>query len=518
MGKHILFSAPLLALLSITVFAGGCSEYGSEKDPIVSGPSRPAGEEGPKAPPVQGTPQSGELVETLGVFVTPNGSDAGDGTRTRPFATIQHGIDVAKKIGKRVYVCAGSFSESLELADSISVIGGLDCSQLDWKLGAADARSKVTAPKSPAISARAITSATRISGLDVVAPNATDPSGSSIGLFAEKSPGIVVASSSITAGDGAKGSDGADGVQLNQSAAHDGQAPLDWAECNAATCKRLANGYEKIAGTGGSISACGGSAAQNGEKGGDGGSGGLWVARQPDGVTYVWQVYFAKTPEAGGSGTSAVGAAGTDGVPAALAGGLGVTGYAPADGNSGTDGQPGKGGAGGAGTAPALSPSAALYTKIYRGISGAGGGGGGCPGLAGQAGKGGGASIAMALVDSPIVVEDVVARAGKGGAAGLGTFGGAPRRGGAPNGSADFIQSSKNGGNGGIAGTSSNGSAGPSFGVAHVGAAPTLKGTTKVEQGQGGAGVDARSQLMGVGGNASIAATPAGLSEAIHAF
>ena len=517
MAKTNLFSASLLPLLLIA-----CGGFSGESDPGANGNPLPdAGvAQDPKAPPVPGKPQTSDLVESLGVFVTNAGSATPDGTRARPYPSIQQGIDAAKKVGKRVYVCAGSYPEALVLADSISVIGGLDCSKPEWVVGAPDARSKVVSPTSPAITARAITSATKISGLDVVAPNATEPGSSSIGVFADNSPALVVASSSITAGDGAKGTNGAEGTQLNQTAMHDGVPSIDWVECSPATCKKVGIGYEKVMGAAGAISNCGGLPSQDGERGGDGGSGGLWVARQPDGVTYVWQIYGAANgPDVGGPGTSAVGTPGTNGPPAAQVGSLSSTGYAPADGNPGTDGQPGRGGAGGAGTSPSLAPSLATYTKIYRGISGAGGGGGGCPGLSGKPGTGGGASIALALVESAIVIEETKLVSGAGGAAGLGAFGSAPRRGGSPGYGPYPAQASGNGGNGGVAGTSSNGSAGPSFAIAHVGGAPTLDNASKTEAGRGGAGVPARTKTEnGVGTPTSIAATPDGLSEAIHAF
>lgn len=517
MGKHTLFTtAPLLSLLLIA-----CSEYAGQPEPLVNGPNAPVAD-APKAPPVQGAPQSTDLVETLGVFVTEKGNDAGDGSRTRPFATIQHGIDVAMKVGKRVYVCAGSYSESLTIADSISVIGGLDCSQLEWKPASADARSKIVAPTSPAITARGITSATRVSNLDVLAPNATQESGSSIGLLAERAPALVVASSSITAGDGAKGKDGSDGVQLVQTGTLDGTPSQPWAVCSALTCKLVAgNRYEKPGGNAGATSVCSGAPGHDGEMGGTGGSGGLYRVVRDEAGSFVALPYEnnpANLAEGGGSRTSAVGAAGVDGANAALVGTLGAEGYAPASGVAGTDGQPGKGGSGGAGAFPSFLNLASYEDATIRGMSGAGGGAGGCPGLAGQPGGGGGASIAVALVESPIVLEDTRVASGTGGAPGLGSFGSRPSRGGSANGGTYPEQAGMHGGNGGVAGTSSNGSAGPSFGVAHVGAAPTLKGATKVEQGKGGAGVEARTKTQGVGGDVSIAATPDGLSEAIHAF
>jgi len=514
MAKTNLFTASLLPLLLLA-----CGEFSGEE----SNGSQPAGTEqtGPKAPPVEGKPQTSELVESLGVFVTSTGSTTPDGTRARPFPSIQQGIDAGKKVGKRVYVCAGSYSEALVLADSISVIGGLDCSKPEWTIGAPDARSKVIAPTSPAITARAISAATKISGFDVVAPNATEPGASSIGLLADKSPALVVASSSITAGDGAKGADGAEGVQLNQTAMHDGVPALASVQCNAGnplTCPLESGKFKRVAGSAGAVSECGGTPAQNGEKGGDGGSGGLYVVLKID-LSYDFGVYNFQGPQAGGPGTGAVGAAGIDGAAAPAAGLVSSMGYVPADGNPGTDGQPGKGGAGGAGGPPSYAAVTVAEDTVHRGVGGAGGGAGGCPGLAGQPGKGGGASIAIALVQSAIKIEETSMVAGIGGASGLGAFGSAPRRGGAPGYAAVAAQASGHGGNGGVAGTSSNGSAGPSFAIAHVGGAPSLDNASKAEAGKGGTGVPARTKTEnGVGTPTSIAATPDGLAEALHAF
>ena len=522
MAKTNLFTASLLPLLLIA--CAGSAEQ-TEGDATAKPPARSTTDgSDPKAPPVPGKPQTGDLVESLGVFVTSAGSATPDGTRARPFPSIQQGIDAAKKVGKRVYVCAGSYSEALVLADSISVIGGLDCSKPEWTVGGPDARTKIVAPTSPAITARAITTPTKIAGLDVVAPNATDPGASSIGLFADKSPALIVASSSITAGDGAKGRDGAEGILLVQTGTIDGIPSEPGVECTAATCKQYTENnqpkYYKPNDNAGATSICAGAPGHDGEPGGAGGSGGLSeLYLGPDGeplmAPYKGNSFYL--PAFGEVRYSTPGAAGLNGGNADPVGTLGADGYAPANGTPGTDGSPGKGGSGGAGLQfEGWQP----YREgtIFRGTSGAGGGAGGCPGLAGGAGEGGGASIAIALVESPILIENAKVVSATGGAPGLGAFGSKPGRGGAPGYGPYPAQASRNGGNGGVAGTSGNGAAGPSFGIAHVGAAPRTTSSV-VTPGSGGASVPARTKAdNGVGALTSIAATPDGLSEAIHAF
>ncbi len=532
MGKAPRFAtARFLPLLLIGAAVPACHSFGDGAGDPLSGdtpnaPANAAGADAPKAPPVHGAPQTSDLVESLGVFVTPSGTTDGDGTRARPLASIQAGIDLAKKVGKRVYVCKGTFAESLTVADSISLVGGLDCSHVEWAPGAPGARTRIEARSSPAIVAREITTATRLYGFDVVAPDADAPSASSIGLFATRSPALVVASSSITAGAGAKGSDGVDGVQLVQTGHVDGNALLGSTPCDTQECE-LRNGiWSKPMAMPGGRSVCEGAPGHDGEVGGSGGSGGLSETYWDGvGVRFMWRHYrndVAYAPEGGGSRTSAAGAAGIDGLNARRLGTIDATGYVPVSGTSGTDGQPGKGGSGGAGIM--TSALAASYPEgtVFRGMGGASGGAGGCPGLAGSGGAGGGASFGILLVESPITIEDASIASKSGGAAGWGAFGSMATKGGErgydPSEQAHPQTMARAGGRGGAAGVSGNGSAGPSFAVAHVGAPPVTTSSTKLSPGVGGAGVQARTRTDDLGNTKTIPATDDGASEAIHAF
>jgi len=156
---------------------------------------------------------------------------------------------------------------------------------------------------------------------------------------------------------------------------------------------------------------------------------------------------------------------------------------------------------------------------VWRAASGDAGGAGGCPGLAGTPGKGGGGSIALALVESPLVLDGAELVSMKAGSAGKGVFGSDATAGGAAGvgWSVDPIFTGRPGGRGGLAGVSTNGSSGPSLGVIHSGAAPKIMGSTKIVPGPGGAGVDAQVRTV-LGSTKTIPATEAGLSEAIHAL
>ena len=510
------FTALVLVLAASS--AAACSSFGTTDEPASSAP--PPGQsadggpsETPKAPAVTGTPDSSEVNETYGVFVAPRGTASGDGSREHPLNTVQAGIERGKMVGKRVYVCSGTYREALTLADSIAIIGGADCSGPTWKLGST--KSRIESPTSPAVSAKDIASPTRIEGLDVVAPNATEPSASSIGLLADHSAGLVIAGSRITAGDGASGTDGAEGIQLTQSASAVGGSPIPAGKCTIGVgvlrqerCGLLEN--LPPAGAPGGVSVCSGAAGHDGLPGGKGGTGGLHEAK----ADLHWgQVLSA--PQYGDARPlpATTGANGADGPPGAELGSLSVNGYAGSNGVAGTDGKGGGGGRGGTGSAPQGDPNAA---GTWFGNGGEGGGAGGCPGLAGTAGTGGGASIALALIDSPLVVDGAQLISGRAGAGGRGTFGSAPTAGAAP-GAALSANSARFGGNGGFAGISTNGSSGPSFGVLHTGAAPKITGSTKMTPGQGGAAIDSRSTEV-LGTTRTIPASPAGLSEQVHAL
>ena len=115
-----LFSALVLVLAWAPA---ACSSFGS--DPAATGASenvpeperQDAGDASPpKAPIVTGTPDASEFNENFGVFVAPSGIAGAAGTRKQPLASIQAGIDLGKSLGKRVYVCGGTFRESLVTA------------------------------------------------------------------------------------------------------------------------------------------------------------------------------------------------------------------------------------------------------------------------------------------------------------------------------------------------------------------------------------------------------------------
>lgn len=528
-------SALLLALLAnLALSTAGCGVFGSgdaEKaaDSDTALPERVEGKEGalPKAPPVGAGPTDpSELTNELGVFVSPSGAENADGSLEHPVASIQAGIDLGKKAGKRVYVCTGTYREALTIADSISVIGGLDCSGEKWRTGAP--RTRLEAPTSPAVRAADIISPTRLDNLDIVAPDATAPSASSIGMVITHAKALVISGSKISAGNAANGVDGTEGTQLVTSATATGGYSTNAGSCNDVGRCEYNQGWINLAVVAqGGTNQCEGAPGHAAESGGRGGEGGLWqVIERANSYFEVYRDDHYLATMGVKSLSSAAGADAPDAANAAPLGTFGPEGYAPSNGTPGSDGAPGKGGNGGDGRRPdpTLNPATNPGVRgVWRGFGGAGGGAGGCPGLAGTPGTGGGASIAAIVIDSTTTFENSELSAGRGGDGGKGTFGSMPTAGGAAgfaltinDGNAFLL--GQPGGRGGAAGVSGNGSSGPSLGIAHVGTAPTLAGTTKVTAAAGGNAIDERSRTDAFGVSKTIPAMPAGISKDILAL
>jgi hypothetical protein len=447
----------------------------------------------PPAPPAKAE----EVTEQYGVFVAKDGAAENPGTRKSPLASITEGIAKAKADKKgRVYVCEGTYLESLELESGVSIVGGLDCSGPTWKL--TDKRSTLEAPSSPAIRAFGITIATRVDGLEVKAPNATSPSGSSIGLFAIDSNALTFGKGSITAGDGMKGDDGVEAEQLSffarngesgQAAAATGELfPRSGGLESEAVCKRP-DGTEVMR-----------------SRGGRGGDSGMYSRSL---MTDPWREL---NRPGGPSSPTGTGKAGTNGA-SSTGGTITEEGFAPGDGTAGTNGDIGQGGKGAMGRAVDRGVPG---TGRWYGHSGAGGGAGGCPGLAGTAGKGGGASLAALLVRSPVRFDAMALTTGQGGAGGRGTVGSEPTAGSEGGFDADLFDNdlykSHPGTRGGEAGVSGHGAGGPSIAIAHEGIAPILTQTT-TQPGAAGEGVAAVTK-----GSRTLPASAAGESAAVKAY
>ena len=502
--------------IALVMMTAACGSSDAAPGGTTSGGVVPPGNGAPPGandpPPVPGAPSANDLDEKLGVFVAEKGDDAGDGSRAKPFKTITHGLEVGKATKRRVYVCRGTYKEALVLLDAIPIIGGLECATPAWDIGTG--RSRVESPTSPAARAENVTTTTRVDRLEVIAPDATDPSGSSIALLAKGSPGLQIVGARFVAGKGADGASGADVPALTQANPNGGNGFIEQV-CVDAGC------VPKPASLGGS-GACAGAAGHDAENGGAGGTGGVYTAiLDPETITgYFWRVYggiAANAAKPGEARTGAAGDGGEDGAPAREAFAFAQDAFEPANGNKGADGSGGKGGSGGNGGRP-ITEAKARYPGSWHGFLAAGGGAGGCPGLAGGEGKGGGASVGLVLLESPATIATTEIVAGAGGRGGAGSLGPTPLAGGAPgsNFSMQATAAGQPGGRGGFAGMSTSGNGGPSIGIAHRGAAPKLTDTTPVV-GAGGAGADAVPDAR-EGANRTLAASKAGVASAIQSF
>jgi hypothetical protein len=506
----------ILTVLSLflPIAAVACGGFDSSDDPSGTGPgvslpekkdpSKQEGE-GATAPPVPlpGTPTEDLITEQYGVFVSPSGKPDADGSRSKPFSTITKGIEQGKKTSKHVYVCEGTFSESIAIERGISIIGGFDCSAPVWKKTTKTTR--INAPSSPAMKATNIDIATRIESLEVYAPNGTPAATTSIGLHAKSAPALVIASSKIAAGRAAAGADGSEGVQLTLGPAANGQAGL--------TSRYVVNGnYAVQEGGAGGVGQCLGAPGHDGENGGAGGAGGSFECPNSSSVYYQTEAFglvIVFKPGPGQYRSGGAGAAGANGL-SANAGALTADGFNPGNGVAGSNGQPGSGGAGSTGDEGLYVACAAPWVSS----SAAGGGAGGCPGLAGSAGAGGGASIGILAASSiGLTIDASEISADDGGAGGVGSFGSSATVGG----QSGAGRPSYPGGNGGASGVSGSGAGGPSYAIAHTNGEVKLTGNARLKHGRGGASVAARTALQ-LGVTKTIAASAAGDAKDVQSF
>lgn len=420
----------------------------------------------PPPPP----PKQDEVTEQFGIFVAANGAPGAAGTRAAPVSTISEGITLAKAAKKRVYVCAGTYTEALELLPGVSIVGNMDCATDPAKWTISQANALVASPTSPAITARDINVPTRIDGLDVIAPAGNDTEPSSIGLLAVNSTGLTFVGGKIEAQRGANGKNGelpSPFAQRIDQAAGDtspisdciflvGGSPRD---CTT----RVDNIAQNVTAYPATSVALGGQVSctvdGNARLTGNGGKGGTGIVFSTSTTPYTL-VYVAGN---GGQGTPAT----TPPSPAAgtssTGGSFTADGYAVAQGTKGGEAlQMSAGGSGGRGSSYTEG-----RTKVSYSYSGGGGGAGGCPGRSGEPGQDGGASVGVLATRSPVRFEKMAIRSAGGGNGGQGNFG-APPTAGQPGGAGPVFGTAGAAGAPGVqAGVSGHGAGGPSIAIVH---------------------------------------------------
>lgn len=450
----------------------------------------------PPPPP----PKQDEVTEQFGIFVAANGAPGAAGTRAAPVSTISEGITLAKAAKKRVYVCAGTYTEALELLPGVSIVGNMDCATDPAKWTISQANALVASPTSPAITAREINVPTRIDGLDVIAPAGNDTEPSSIGLLAVNSTGLTFVGGKIEAQRGANGKNAAvpEGFVQRTDRAPGGASFIGGCVLGVfpyAACSESAfyTSPSKVAninlsrpanpvGEGGKISCMLGGSPILDSTGGNGGAGRL-IGKVDD---------ILRAPNAGLPGTPATTPAPPAGGQSSAGGVFSADGYGPGNGEKGNQvvvtSASGSGGTG-------VADNQGAYTF---GSSGAGGGAGGCPGRSAEGGYGGGASMAVLSTRSPLRFEKMTLMAAAGGNGGEGNFGAPPTPGQAA------VGNGMSGANGVPAGPSGHGAGGPSIAIVHDGTAP-IQVQCQLSHGAAGTSPPARTQ----GGLSIPAAAPA---------
>lgn len=151
------------------------------------------------------------VADEVATFVSAQGSEGAVGTKDQPLRTIGAGLALAVSKGKsRVYVCEGSYGEHVKVTSGVTLVGGFACGTWTYSSGA-----KTTVTPTDAGYALEVSEAKAdviISDLSFVAPNATVKGESSIAAFVHASSKVVVLRSTLEAGAGKEGQDGAAGV------------------------------------------------------------------------------------------------------------------------------------------------------------------------------------------------------------------------------------------------------------------------------------------------------------------
>lgn len=442
------------------------------------------------------------ISDEHGIFVSPLGDDAtGDGTQDKPYKSLSKAVTEASANTKLVFACddGTEYTETTTLTlgatfDGLGLFGGFDCGS--WSYSTTTQSKLVGA--STALSIESVVGSVRVEDFDISATNAAAAGESSFAALVSSSNGVIFRRVKLTAGDGAKGETGTNGVKGANGAAPNPAAacvtPTPGQAGCAATCTSAPG--TQIGGNWASPNACGSKGGQGGTatKGANGSDGNVGTPQQnvtPPNVDN-------KGAAGSGTGSGANGTNGSDGnegtVPATApaAGAFTGTGFSAADGHDGTDGFAAQGGGGGGASA------ASLGTCV--GASGGAGGMGGCGGTKGTAG-GGGASVAMLSWQSNVTLDTVEliskkgGDGGKGGDAGEGGSGGSGASGGASGTGMGKGGDGGSGGTGGVGGSGSGGTGGASYALVWSGTTPTKVGTVTLTPGTPGA--------KGLGGSVS---------------
>ncbi|WP_437853207.1 PGRS family protein [Sorangium sp. So ce363] len=440
---------------------------------------------------------AGAVVDdACGVFVSASGDDGNAATKAAPVKTLGAALALAEKNEKRrVYACAETFEEAVEVTQGVTIYGGLDCAS-GWGWAGEQRKTVLTASAGeiPLVVRSGGTEAkVRVEDVHVQA-RGIDPEdvalagASSIAAVAE-AVNVELARCVLEAGDAAAGLEGAayetsatGGAEGNSGNAACTENFVDPGASPMNDCGTPEDASDDSSGGLGGVGAAGtGGAGSKGTPGAklNGGTG------------------EEEAPTVCSEGMS--GENGTDGMPGAGASGLGevsASGYVGAAGRDGEKGGTAQGGGGGGGAKGGAGADKCPNEASAGGASGGSGGAGGCGGAGGRGGGAGGSSIALISLNAELSFEDVTLKTGRGGAGGKGGAGQEGGAGGAGGPGGKKLESATGlndacaggaGGTGGPGGQGGGGRGGHALGIAYTGAAPPVQGAT-VELGEAGIG------------------------------
>ena len=426
-----------------------------------------------------------------------------------------------------MFACAGDYAEAVDVGtaqDGAVLFGGFDCAT--WKYTGAKARLRPTGA-GPALRVHDLTKGFTLHDADVASPDATAPGGTSNAALVANAQGVVLVRVKLTAGKGANGGTGATGANGSSQDPNPISAPGSTGDsADFPNCQDDSGGGDyqcQYGGGGGSRTCSDGQTSWGGQGGGEldrndgwedgSGSAGGRIGIVP-GVTGLGGTSSGSPYKCTVGGMGASGTIGMVGTGARGTGSLGASGWLGLSGATGKNGSPGQGGGGGAAASEDTCINLYGYEDCGNVDGGGGGSAGGCGGGGGLGGVAGGASIALAVFSSSVVLIDCALVASDGGTGGAGGVGGPGQLGAMVGtrlcGLRGHGLRGGLGGTGGLGGPGGGGQGGHSLGIAFSGTAPVLTRTTVMfgaagQGGPAGAGSATPTQqpYAGVGGVAA---------------
>ena len=329
-----------------------------------------------------------------GVFVSSSGSDENAATKEAPVKTLRAALALAEaNETRRVYACAETFEEAVEVTGSVRIYGGLDCAS-GWGWAGEQRKTVLTAKTGEiplVVRGGGAEAKVRVEDVHVQArgiePGDEQLAGASSIAAVAEDVNVELARCVLEAGDAAAGAEGA-AHETSAMGGEDGEPGVE-----ACSGERAFGGAsvkndcgtpedasdDSLSGAGGIGQADSGGAGSKGTPGTklNGGAG------------------EEEAPTVCSEGMS--GENGTDGMPGAGASGLGelsASGYVGAAGGDGVKGTTAQGGGGGGGAKGGAGADKCPNEASAGGASGGSGGAGGCGGAGGRGGGAGGSENA----------------------------------------------------------------------------------------------------------------------------